>query len=283
MLPETTEGAGTNDHWMNSPAILSHMPRTSEPGRTVSSRLLDVLFAFRPGQSVLSLADLVRRTGMPHATVRRLAMELTASGALDRGLDGRFTVGLRLWQLGTLAPLTEPLRALAQPFLEDLYTALHQHVQLAVLQDQEAVIIERLSASEAPELLSQAGGRLPLHCSGVGKVLLSHAGPELIETVLSGELRKFTPRSIVTAETLREEIADCRRTGTATVRGELTPGTDSVATRVMDSTGRVVAALSVVVRADSVNHQAVLPSVIASGLGISRLLGWQPSVRVRLG
>ncbi|MBP2327187.1 DNA-binding IclR family transcriptional regulator [Kibdelosporangium banguiense] len=257
------------------------MPRTSEPGRTVSSRLLEVLFAFQPGHSVLSLADLVRRTGMPHATVRRLAVELVDSGALDRRPDGRFTVGLRLWQLGTLAPLTEPLRALAQPFLEDLYTALHQHVQLAVLDGQEAVIIERLSAPEALGLVSQVGGRLPLHCSGVGKVLLSHADPQLIETVLSGELRKYTPRSIVRADALREEIAECRRTGTATVRGELTPGADSVATRIVDSEGRVVAALSVVFRADLVKRQAVLPSVIASGLGISRLLGWRPGCRIQ--
>jgi DNA-binding IclR family transcriptional regulator len=268
---------------MNNAAIVCGMPRTSEPGRTVSSRLLDVLFAFEPGHSMLSLADLVRATGMPHATVRRLAMELTGSGALDRQADGRFTVGLRLWQLGTLAPFTEPLRTLAQPFLEDLYTALHQHVQLAVLERQEAVVIERLSAPEAPALVSQVGGRLPLHCSGVGKVLLSHGGRDLIETVLSGELRRYTPRSIVSPAALRKEIADCRRTGTATVRGELTPDADSVATRIVNSEGRVVAALSVVVRANSVKHRAVLPSVIASGLGISRLLGWRPGVKVQAG
>ncbi|MFD3619478.1 IclR family transcriptional regulator [Streptomyces sp. NPDC058676] len=257
------------------------MPRTSEPGRTVSSRLLEVLFAFQPGHTALSLADLVRKTGMPHATVRRLAVELTDFGALDRRPDGRFTVGLRLWQLGTLAPLTESLRTLAQPFLEDLYAAQHQHVQLAVLEGREAVIIERLSAPEAPELVSQVGGRLPLHCTGVGKVLLSHGGTELIETVLSGEFRNYSSRSIVTPEMLRKEIGDCRRTGTATVRGELTAGADSMATRIVNGEGRVVAALSVVVRTDSVKHQEVLPSVIASGLGISRLLGWRPGVKVR--
>ncbi len=257
------------------------MPRTSEPGRTVSSRLLEVLFAFQPGHSALSLAELVRKTGMPHATVRRLVMELTEYGALERRPDGRFTVGLRLWQLGTLAPLTEPLRTLAQPFLEDLYTALHQHVQLAVLEGQEAVIIERLSAPEALGLVSQVGGRLPLHCSGVGKVLLSHGGAELIENVMSGGLRRYTARTVVDPAALRKEIADCRRTGTATVRGELTDDADSVATRVVNGQGRVVAALSVVVRAHSVRRQAVLPSVIASGLGISRLLGWRPGVQVR--
>ncbi|MEQ3552697.1 IclR family transcriptional regulator [Pseudonocardia nematodicida] len=259
------------------------MPRTGEPGRSVSSRLLDVLFAFRPERSALTLADLTRATGMPHATVRRLVLELTAVGALERRDDGRFTVGLRLWQLGTLAPMTEPLRGLAQPFMEDLYTALHQHVQLAVLEGHQAVIIERLSAPEAVELVSQVGGRLPLHCSGVGKVLLGHGGTELLERVLAGGLRRYTARTPTDPDAVRAETAECRRTGTATVRGELSVGADSVATRIVDAHGTVVAALAVVVRAESVRPAAVLPSVVASGLGISRALGWHPGVPVRTG
>lgn len=245
--------------------------------------MLEILFAFQPERSTLSLAELVRTTGMPHATVRRLAMELTGAGALDRRHDGRFTVGLRLWRLGTLAPLAEPLRATAQPFMEDLYAALHQHVQLAVLEDRQAVIIERLSAPKTPALVSQVGGRLPLHCSGVGKVLLSNGGTELIENVLSGGLRRHTPHTITDPGVLRRQIAECRHTGTAVVRGELTEDADSVATRIVNGEGRVIAALSVVVRSGSVNHQAALPSVIAAGLGISRLLGWRPGMTIRDG
>jgi DNA-binding IclR family transcriptional regulator len=247
----------------------------------VSSRLLEILFAFEPEQSTLSLADLARKTGLPHATVRRLAMELTGVGALTRQHDGRFTIGLRLWQLGTLAPLTESLRTKAQPFMEDLYTALHQHVQLAVLDGSEAVIIERLSAPQAQHLVSQVGGRLPLHCSGVGKVVLAHGGAELIDRVLSGRLNRYTPQTSTDPTVLRSELAECRRTGYATVRGELTVGADSIATRIVDADGRVVAALSVVVRTGSVHHQAALPSLIASGLGVSRMLGWRPGIKIR--
>lgn len=255
------------------------MPRTREPGKTVGSRLLDILFAFRPDQPELSLADLVRITGIPHPTVRRLALELVEAGALDRREDGRFTVGLRLWQLGTLAPLTESLRTLAKPFMEDLHSVLHQHVQLAVLEGHQAVVIERFSAPSALGLVSQVGGRLPLHCSGVGKVLLSHGGPELIESVLSGDLRRYTSQTITDPTELRKQIAACRRTGTATVHGELTEEADSVATRLIDGDGRVVAALSVVLQGDSIKNRAALPTVLASGLGISRQLGWRPGTR----
>lgn len=249
----------------------------------MSSRLLDLLFSFEPGETELSLAELSRKTGLPHPTARRLVLELTRAGALDQRANGRYAVGLRLWRLGTLAPLTESLRTMAQPFMEDLYTALHQHVQLAVREGHEAVIIERLSAPRALELVSQVGGRLPLHCSGVGKILLGHGGPELVSEVLGGELRRFTPKTITAPDALRRELAECRRTGSALVRGELTEGADSIATRVMNGEGHVVAALSVVVRAGSVQPRTILPSVITSGLGISRMLGWRPGTRVREG
>jgi DNA-binding IclR family transcriptional regulator len=257
------------------------VPRTSEPGRSVSSRLLEILFVFEPGKSRFTLAGLARQTGLPQATVRRLALELVRAGALEMTPDGMLTVGMRLWQLGTLAPLTEPLRTVAQPFMEDLYTALHQHVQLAVRDGREAVIVERLSKPGAIGLVSQVGGQLPLHSSAVGKVLLAHSGNALFDDLTERGLSRFTPHTVTDPARLRRELAECRRTGTATVREELTVHAESAAARIMDADGYVIAALSVVVRSGSVPLRTVIPSVTASGLGISRRLGWTPDAGVR--
>lgn len=257
------------------------MPRANEPGRSVSSRLWDLLFAFDPNHTELSLADLVRRTGIPHATARRLTLELVAAGALERTDDNRFAIGLPLWRLGTLAPRAETLRSAAQPFVEDLYTALRQHVQLAVLQGDQAVIIERLSAVNAVALRSQVGGQLPLHCSAVGKVLLCHSRPAFIDEVLARRLQRFTAKTIVDPAELRRELESCRSTGTVVVKEEFSEGAESVATRIIDSRGKVVAALSVVVAAGSIDLHAAVPSLVSSGLGLSRRLGWRPGIPVR--
>jgi DNA-binding IclR family transcriptional regulator len=165
--------------------------------------------------------------------------------------------------------------------MEDLYTALHQHVQLAVLEGSGAVIVERLSRPGAIGLVSQVGGRLPLHASAVGKVLLAHGDSALFDGLVDRGFDRFTPQTITDPARLRRELADCRRTGSAIVREELTPRAESAATRIMDADGQVVAALSVVVRSGSVALRAVLPSVVASGLGISRRLGWAPDIGVR--
>ena len=122
---------------------------------------------------------------------------------------------------------------------------------------------------------------MPLHCSAVGKVLLAHGDDTLFDAVAERGLDRFSPQTVTDPVELRRELADCRRTGTAIVRGELTPGADSVATRIMNAEGRVVAALSAVVRSGSVSLTAAVPSVVTSGLGISRRLGWTPNVGVR--
>ena len=92
---------------------------------------------------------------------------------------------------------------------------------------------------------------------------------------------QFTARTITDPARLRGELGDCRRTDTAAVREEMTPHADSVATRIMAADGCVVVALSVVVRSGSVALRTVILPVVASGLGISRRLGWTPEVGVR--
>lgn len=257
------------------------MPRTGQPGRSVSARLLDVLFAFKAGRSRLTLAELTRLTGLPHASARRLALELVAAGALDRARDGTFTIGIRLWELGTLAPLSLPLRAVALPYMEDLHGALRQHVQIAVLDGTSALLVERLSAERAVDVAFRTGGRLPLHSSGVGKVLLAHAAPELVDALVRDGLGAPTARTVTDPALLRAELAEVRESGAATVHGETSPGVDSVATRILDADGEVVAALGVVVRAGTVDLRTVRPAVIASGLAVSRRLGWHPASGVR--
>ena len=70
----------------------------------MTSKVLALLDAFSPATPALTLSELARRTGLPLPTVYRRAAELVAWGALERGDDGRYRIGLRLWEVGSLAP-----------------------------------------------------------------------------------------------------------------------------------------------------------------------------------
>lgn len=243
---------------------------SSDRGRTVTSRALAILDAFTPERPELTLAQICRLTSLRHATAHRLVGELTAWGALERVQNGAYVIGLRLWELGTLNPRGLPLRVRAMPIMEDLHAATQQHVQLAVLDGTDALVVERISTARAVPVVSQVGGRLPLHASAVGQVLVAHADEDLFTEVVQRGLVGYTPETITDPAELRLVLAECRRTGVAVVRQEMSPGAYSVATRITDSNDRVVAALSVV-SADAATHLLV-PAVVMAGRGISRTL-----------
>lgn len=157
--------------------------------------------------------------------------------------------------------------------MEDLHAALQQHVQLAVLDGVEAVVVERMSASKALGLVSQVGGRLPLHSSGAGKVLLAHGGESLFQQAIAEGLKAYISATISDPEQLRSDLGEYRRTRFALVNQVTSPDQQSVATAVFDASGECVAALSVVVAAGTVNLNSVAPAVLTAGRGISRGLG----------
>lgn len=239
----------------------------------MTGRVLRVLAAFSAEHPEIGLTELSRRARLPLTTTHRLVGELADWGALERGADGRYRVGLRLWEVGALAPRGLGLRESAMPFLEDLYEVTRQNVQLAVLDGTEVVFVERISGRGAVNVITRVGGRLPLHATGVGLVLLANADPELQEQVLASPLRRYTERTMCDPDELRRALAEVRRTGVAVSDRQIELISLSVAAAVHGTRGEVVAALSVVVPAESSDARAYVPVVRAAARGISRTLG----------
>ncbi|MBW0136162.1 IclR family transcriptional regulator [Pseudonocardia abyssalis] len=239
---------------------------------TVTERALGVLAAFDASHTVLTLTEIGRRAGLPLSTAHRLVGELTQWGALERGADGRYRIGLRLWEVGALAPRSVGLREAAMPFLADLHEVTGENVQLAVLDGTEVVYVDRISGRAAVNVITRVGGRLPLHATGVGLVLLAHAPPELQEQVLAAPLRRYTDRTICSPTELRRVLADVRRTGVAVSDGQIELVALSVAAPVRGPRDDVVAALSVVVPAATSDARSYVPVVRAAARGASRSL-----------
>lgn len=254
------------------------MRHNAEVAPTVVGRVLDVLGAFTAEHPALTLSELSRRAGLPLSTAHRLTRELVERGALERDSSGAYRVGLWLWEVASLAPHGTGLRENALPFLEDLYEATHQHVQLAVLDGSEVVYVERISARTAVKIMSRVGGRLPVHATGVGLVLLAFAPPEVQERVLAAPLKRYSGKTITEPERLRRVLADVRRDGYALSDGQIEPEVLSVAAPVYGEADTVIAAISIVVPAEGAEPRALVPAVRAAARGISRALG-APRVR----
>lgn len=249
---------------------------TEPGGRTAADRLLAVLAAFDHSCPALTLTDISRRADLTLPTAHRLAGMLTAWGALERDESGVYHIGLRLLELASLAPRGLVLRETAMPFLEDLFEATHENVQLAVRDEAEVVYVERIAGRSAVGVKTQVGARWPPHATGVGLVLLAHSPSGFQDRYLAGPLVAFTPFTVTDPQRLRRMLAEVRHAGCAVSDRQITDDALSVAAPVRGPHGDVVASVSVVVHADGARPNALIPAVRVAGAGISRALGWQP-------
>lgn len=249
---------------------------TSSPGASVVSRTLAVLYAFDERHRRLSLTELARRAELPVPTAYRLARELVAGGALVRRPTGEYVVGRRLWDVGLLAPVETGLRQVASPFLNDIHAATRATVHLAIRDRTEVLYLERLSGRTSVPIVSTVGSRLPLHATGVGKVLLAHGPDDVREEVLA-HLTRLTPYTITQPERLRGQLEKVRRDGYATTVEEMTLGACSIAVPVRaglsaDEADRVVAALGIVVPSLRRDRTRLLAALQVAAQGIGRSL-----------
>jgi DNA-binding IclR family transcriptional regulator len=244
---------------------------TSVPGATVTSRVMALLGAFDAGHRELSLSDLARRSGVPVATAHRLVAELTEWGALYRTGSGRYVVGRRLWDIGLLAPVARELREVAIPFLYDLYGATLETVHLAVREDDHVLYLETLSGTRSVPVVSTVGSRLPMHATGVGKVLLAYAPDDVRQRVLAGPLQRFLPHTITSPALLARQLDRVRADGYATTDEEMTAGARSVGVPIVTGDG-VVGALGFVVGDLRRSRARLVAALQVAAKGIARSL-----------
>lgn len=248
----------------------------SRSGDSVIGRLVRVLATFDRDRRIQSPAEIARRAELPPSTAHRLVVDLAAAGLLERDDDGGYRVGLRLWELATRGSRALGLREAAIPAMERVQARIRQHTQLAVLDGDATLFVERLSHPEAVANIAQVAGRLPLHASSSGLVLLAFAPQAVAERVLAAPLPALGPGTITDAAALRRKLAEVRRVGFASAPGSVEAVSTGVAVPVR--AGReVVAALGVVLPRDAGDPQPVAAVLAAAAAEISTALAAQQS------
>nr|WP_202387140.1 IclR family transcriptional regulator [Nocardioides flavescens] len=235
-------------------------------------RTVAVLRAFDDRHRRLRLADVAARSGLTPPTALRIVRRLVAGGLLERRPDATYVVGRGLWDLGLLAPVQTGLRELAAPYLQDLQAATGATVHLAQRDGDRVLYLDRLSGRASVPVVSRVGTRLPLHATGVGKVLLAHAPEEVLGRVLESELPRVTAFTVTAPRVLSAQLARVRRDGWATTQEEMTLGACSVAVPVRRPDARVVAALGAVVASLRRDRPRLVAALEVAAAGIEREL-----------
>ncbi|MBV0893692.1 IclR family transcriptional regulator [Microbacterium sp. NC79] len=233
-------------------------------------RVVLILEAFQRGSATLSLADIAEVTRLPRSSTHRIVQQLLAARWLDR-CEGGYRLGLGIFELGSLVADRNRIVTAARPFMQQL-SAGRYVVHVGMRDDRDVVYLDKVGGPFAGKLPSRIGGRLPAHCTGVGKAILAYSEPEVVDAYFSGGLEARTPHSLADPTLLRSALRKIRAVGLAFDLSEAVEGVECVAAPLFDTNG-VCAAISVSGPTGHVDQQLLGRSVRMAAIAISRRLG----------
>lgn len=231
-----------------------------------------------------TLTELSRDIGINSSTTFRLLATLAQYNYVERDpSSGGYRLGLTCLELARAYHIGSDIRQEAMSTLEALRNATTETIHLAILDQMEVVYLEKLQGLHAVGLMSsRVGGRSPAYCTGLGKVLLAYADPQVVRDYFDRfGLYRYTSETIQTLDTLMDHLSDVRARGYSFDRGEHEAEVRCVAAPILDISGQVVAAISIsgpAARLDPIeNKQDLITRIKEAADTISTKLGFQQS------
>lgn len=246
-------------------------PKTrSVPALERGLLILEFLAQSRRG---VTLSQLTRKLQLPRSTGHALLLTYQRTGYVQRcEKTGRYCLGFRLQALANQALCGTNLRSQAAPLLHQLMQETGLTVHLAVMEDGDVILIDRIEAPRTPHLATWVGKRMGLHCTALGKVLIAEL-PESIfdELIRKHGLMRHNENTISSRRTLRLSCESVQRLGYATDDEEEEIGVCCIGAPVRNSSGDVIAAISVSgTKSQLENIPAMAAQVMAVAAALTR-------------
>lgn len=247
----------------------------SPSGESVVDRIVRLLSAFERSTPRLSMSELSRATDLPTSTTHRLATELLRVGLLDRDAEGRFGVGVKMWELAARTNQVEYFRRRGLPVLEGIHEALRQHVSLSIpsFADFTVLYLERLDTLGVATNLAEVAGRLDMRSTSPGLCMIAHAANEIQEKFLSVASLEATEHIDGAPGQGRVQLAQIREHGYARVAGLLVKENVGYGVPIFGQRNEVIGAISVVTPLIEDDPRLIVPVLIAAGHTLSRSMG----------
>jgi len=228
----------------------------------------------------ISLTEIAKAMGWPKTTVHGLISTLRERNYVDQSpVTGRYKLGVRLFELGNTVARSWEVRSVARPAMQDLNARINEMVQLATESNGEVLYIEKIDSTHMMRIVSEIGARLPMHCTGLGKVLLAYKKPSEVDWIISKHgMRTMTSHTITNREALEKELEKIRKLGYAIDDREIMEGLRCVAAPIFNSEGEVKYAVSVSGMANNLlgeRFDKVRHELVRMAESISHLMGYR--------
>jgi len=217
------------------------------------------------GSNGLPFSGIVKATGVPKASAHRLLQELVDLSVLTLDqLTRHYRGGLLLARVGATVIGNYDLRTAARPFLQALHNEFGHVATLGVRNNDAGIYIDKIEAKDfGIRLHSEIGKSFPLHCTAMGKVLLSHADAPTLRRLTNRKLEAYTENTIVDAKQLRKSLTQVAAQGFAIDDEEITRGLVCVAAPVFGVDGKIAGAMSCTFPSYLRNERGIQPEIDA--------------------
>lgn len=207
-------------------------------------RLLDLLAA---SERPMTLAEISAQTGWPKSTVHGLLSTMREFSTVAQDSDGRYMLGIRLFEYGCTLSNSWTIIETAKPFIQHISYETGEAVFLSILDRGEVITLDRANNRTGLNTTAEVGCRLPIHCTSQGKLFLAYMPEHERKTILSRTvLAPYTPLTITTPEALQRELVKIRAQGYAIENGEYKTGLRSVSAPIFDHNGAVTYAIGII-------------------------------------
>lgn len=237
-----------------------------------------VLQTFTGSKRPLSLSDITTATGLGKSAAQRCCYTLVSLGLLERDLQTRLMQpSVRLLELSYSYLATDPITAIAAPYLLKARDSCNQAMNLGTPLDQDIIYISRLRSGQSHIINPIVGGRAPLFCTSSGRAYLSTLEDSAIDRILdASDLRPITRHTITQRDELYERIEFVRSHGYGLANQECIPGELTVGAPIFKNAGVAVGAINICVSTPSWSMERVeeelAPLVTQTAHGISMAL-----------
>lgn len=250
-------------------------------GNTIQSvaKAMELLQLLSAGGRPMTLKEITMQAAMPKSTVFGLLTTMREYDVIEQMPDGKYALGLRLFEYGCQIGRSWDISAVAKPYMEHLAADCGVSVMLSICEGGHVITLDQVEARDKLRIVSDVGARLPIYCTSQGKVFLAAMPHAEAEKLLRRQsMTQFTPHTVTDVDALLQEIEDCRRCGYAIENGEYKIGLRSISAPVRTVDGCVrytVGVIGMFRSTHSDEFHAAIERVCATAAMISAALGYR--------
>ena len=202
------------------------------------SKAIDILDLLTAEGRGLKLGEISERTGYPKSTVHALLSTMRDRGLISQLDDGRYSLGLRLFEFGSAVSRGFDISAVARPFLERLASLTGANSVISMIDGAGVVSFEYATSPVGIQILPEIGVRLPLHATSQGKMMLALLPEKKAARLIERRgLYPYTPHTANDSSALLSQLVTIRERGYAVEDGEYKIGLRTVSAPVYVSSG----------------------------------------------